>query len=270
MAFGLKMRKFPRAEIDRRVSEAAALLGLDAYLDRRPKTLSGGQRQRVALGRAIVRQPKVFLFDEPLSNLDAKMRVAMRRELTKLHARLGTTMIYVTHDQAEAMTMGDRICVMKDGRILQVEKPLGLYRAPANLFVAGFIGTPPMNFFRGVLRAEGDRSVFVETDGTRTGLRIELPPELAGRGRSGAPLVLGIRPEDVRAVSATPGQAAAAQVEIFELTGAEAHVHLQSGLTAFVARVPASARFLPGQGVGIEFELGAAHLFDAASEAALA
>jgi multiple sugar transport system ATP-binding protein len=139
MAFGLKMRKFSRAEIDRRVAEAAAWLELEDYLERRPKALSGGQRQRVALGRAIVRQPKVFLFDEPLSNLDAKMRVAMRRELTKLHARLGTTMIYVTHDQAEAMTMGDRICVLKDGRILQVAPPLGLYQNPSSLFVAGFI-----------------------------------------------------------------------------------------------------------------------------------
>ena len=269
MAFGLKMRKFSRAEIDRRVAEAAAWLELEDYLERRPKALSGGQRQRVALGRAIVRQPKVFLFDEPLSNLDAKMRVAMRRELTKLHARLGTTMIYVTHDQAEAMTMGDRICVLKDGRILQVAPPLGLYQNPSSLFVAGFIGTPPMNFFRGVLRAEAGRPLFVETDGRREGLRIELPAALGrrGAGRGSETLVLGVRPEDVRAVPVAG--AGDASVEIFEPTGAEAHVHLQSGLTSFVARVPAAARFELGRGAQVEFELSGAHLFDAATGAVL-
>ena len=155
MGFGLKLRKFPKAEIDRRVREAAAMLGLTDYLDRRPKALSGGQRQRVAVGRAIVRQPKVFLFDEPLSNLDAKMRVSTRAELTKLHARLGATIIYVTHDQVEAMTMGDRICVMKDGAIMQVAPPLELYARPANTYVASFIGSPPMNLFRGGNPAAG-------------------------------------------------------------------------------------------------------------------
>src|SRR5208283_4093214 len=149
MAFGLMLRKFPKAEIEKRVKDAAAILGISELLDRKPKALSGGQRQRVAVGRAIVRKPKVFLFDEPLSNLDAKMRVSMRTEISKLHARLGATMIYVTHDQVEAMTMGDRICVMKDGNIMQVAEPLDLYNRPANLFVAGFIGSPPMNFFRG-------------------------------------------------------------------------------------------------------------------------
>ncbi|OAM88803.1 sugar ABC transporter ATP-binding protein [Termitidicoccus mucosus] len=161
MAFGLKLRKFSKAEIDTRVREAAAMLGLDAYLDRKPKALSGGQRQRVAVGRAIVRKPRVFLFDEPLSNLDAKMRVSMRTEISKLHARLGATMIYVTHDQTEAMTMGDRICVMKDGRIMQVAAPLELYNRPADLFTAGFIGSPPMNFLQGQLRREGDTVFFV-------------------------------------------------------------------------------------------------------------
>src|SRR6186713_1133723 len=153
MAFGLKLRKFPKAEIQARVREAAAMLGLEPYLDRKPKALSGGQRQRVAVGRAIVRKPKVFLFDEPLSNLDAKMRVSTRTEISKLHARLGATMIYVTHDQVEAMTMGDRICVMKDGVIMQVATPLELYNRPANLFVAGFIGSPPMNFLAGIVSA---------------------------------------------------------------------------------------------------------------------
>ncbi|NLY90511.1 MAG: sn-glycerol-3-phosphate ABC transporter ATP-binding protein UgpC, partial [Firmicutes bacterium] len=157
MAFGLKLRKFPKAEIDRRVKEAAKILGIENLLDRKPKALSGGQRQRVALGRAIVREPKVFLMDEPLSNLDAKLRVQMRTELQKLHNRLKTTIIYVTHDQIEAMTMGDRIVVMKDGVIQQVGRPLDIYDNPNNVFVAGFIGTPPMNFLEGVLRQENGR-----------------------------------------------------------------------------------------------------------------
>ena len=162
MAFGLKLRGFPKAEIAARVQEAAAMLGLEAYLERKPKALSGGQRQRVAVGRALVRKPKVFLFDEPLSNLDAKMRVSTRTEISKLHARLGITMIYVTHDQVEAMTMGDRICVMKDGNIMQVAEPLDLYNHPDNLFVAGFIGSPPMNFFAGTVARDGSQLEFVE------------------------------------------------------------------------------------------------------------
>src|SRR6187402_118848 len=174
MAFGLKLRKFPKAEIDARVREASAMLGLDQYLDRQPKALSGGQRQRVAVGRAIVRKPKVFLFDEPLSNLDAKMRHSMRTELVRLHARLGATMIYVTHDQVEAMTMGDRICVMRDGRIMQVGTPAEIYARPANLFVAGFIGSPSMNFFSGKLLREGSRMFFVETNPAGAPWRLEL------------------------------------------------------------------------------------------------
>ncbi len=167
MAFGLKLRKLPKSEIDVRVREAAAMLGLESYLDRKPKALSGGQRQRVAVGRAIVRKPKVFLFDEPLSNLDAKMRVSTRAEISRLHARLGATMIYVTHDQVEAMTMGDRICVMKDGNIMQVAEPLTLYNQPANLFVAGFIGSPSMNFFNGTVRRAGNSLAFVEDNSRR-------------------------------------------------------------------------------------------------------
>src|SRR5271154_1544580 len=166
MAFGLKLRKLPKAEIEARVNETAAMLGLESLLKRRPKALSGGQRQRVALGRAIVRKPKVFLFDEPLSNLDAKMRVSTRTEISKLHGRLGATMIYVTHDQVEAMTMGDRICVMKDGHVMQVAAPLEIYNHPANLFVAGFIGSPPMNFFKGTIARNGGRLTFVETAST--------------------------------------------------------------------------------------------------------
>src|SRR5471032_1677114 len=163
MAFGLKLRGYKKKDIDNRVRESAEILNLTHLLERKPKVLSGGQRQRVAVGRAIVRKPKVFLFDEPLSNLDAKMRASTRTEISKLHARLGATMIYVTHDQVEAMTMGDRICVMKDGNILQVAAPLELYNHPASLFVAGFIGSPPMNFFKGTIQRNGAEAVFVET-----------------------------------------------------------------------------------------------------------
>jgi len=180
MAFGLKLRKFPKAEIDARVREAAAMLGLEHLLERQPKALSGGQRQRVAVGRAIVRKPKVFLFDEPLSNLDAKMRVSTRAEISKLHARLGATMIYVTHDQVEAMTMGDRICVMKDGRIMQVAEPLELYNHPENLFVAGFIGSPPMNFFPGTIQRTSHGFAFVEANPKTMPLTLALDGPLGG------------------------------------------------------------------------------------------
>ena len=177
------------------MQEAAALLGLEPYLERKPKALSGGQRQRVAVGRAIVRQPKVFLFDEPLSNLDAKMRVSTRAEISKLHDRLGATMIYVTHDQVEAMTMGDRICVMKDGDIMQVAEPLTLYNHPENVFVAGFIGSPPMNFFRGTVEPDGARLRFVETNPHGPPLRLPLPAALERRAAAhpGRPLLLGLR-----------------------------------------------------------------------------
>src|SRR5437764_13514376 len=181
MAFGLKMRKFDRADIAKRVQEAAEILGIQDYLKRKPRQLSGGQRQRVALGRAIVRHPRVFLFDEPLSNLDAKLRVQMRVELKKLHERLGTTAIYVTHDQVEAITLGDRVVVMKDGWVQQVGEPLDLYNTPANKFVAGFIGSPAMNFADVTLGETGGRVV-----AEATGLRIGLPPELAARARAGA------------------------------------------------------------------------------------
>jgi multiple sugar transport system ATP-binding protein len=270
MAFGLKMRKFPKAEIDARVREAAALLSLESYLERKPKTLSGGQRQRVALGRAIVRKPKVFLFDEPLSNLDAKMRVAMRRELSKLHARLGATMIYVTHDQVEAMTMGDRICLMKDGRIMQIDAPLNLYHHPRNLFVAGFIGTPPMNFFRGALKGVGDSLVFAESGQGREGVSFNLPASLSRRvaGGIGRPLVLGIRPEKVS--PAGPGQTGVeVRVELFEPMGAEAYLHATTGLTSFVARVPLAGSFAVGLSVRVGFDLEQACIFDAATEEVL-
>src|SRR5579859_2814965 len=198
MAFGLRLRKYPKEEIKQRVYEAANILGIQELLNRRPKELSGGQRQRVAVGRAIVRKPKVFLFDEPLSNLDAKLRVQMRAEISKLHTRLQATMIYVTHDQAEAMTMGDRICVMKDGNIMQVAEPLELYNRPANLFVAGFIGSPSMNFFKGRMRRAGDFLDFVEDNAAGTPLTLRLPGALAAKAAvlADKPVILGLRPED--------------------------------------------------------------------------
>jgi multiple sugar transport system ATP-binding protein len=284
LAFGLKLRKLPKAQIDQRVREASALLGLDAYLDRRPKALSGGQRQRVAVGRAIVRQPKVFLFDEPLSNLDAKMRVSMRTEISKLHARLAATMIYVTHDQVEAMTMGDRICVMKDGRIMQVAEPLTLYNQPDNLFVAGFIGSPPMNFFKGTVASESGRVWFTEQGGAPGALRVALNPKLsaAAQGRAGQPLILGIRPENIAEdAGADEGERAAAgrvgageraarsahvRVDISEPMGAETYLYLNTGATSFIARVKPTDRFQPNDQVTVVFDLDHAHLFDATTE----
>ncbi|MEC7230154.1 MAG: sn-glycerol-3-phosphate ABC transporter ATP-binding protein UgpC [Verrucomicrobiota bacterium] len=221
MAFGLKLRKTPKAEIQQRVDEAADILGLTSMLNRKPKALSGGQRQRVALGRAIVRKPDVFLFDEPLSNLDAKMRVQMRAEISKLHARLNATMIYVTHDQTEAMTMGDRICVMKDGEIMQVDEPINIYQSPANMFTAGFIGLPQMNFLHGsVVLGDGGYHFM----GQATGLdRIELSARLGeiARGYLGKPLALGVRPEHFSACEADDPQAIHAKVEVGEPLGAE-------------------------------------------------
>jgi multiple sugar transport system ATP-binding protein len=272
MAFGLKLRKFPKAEIDRRVREASAMLGLDAYLDRKPKALSGGQRQRVAVGRAIVRKPKVFLFDEPLSNLDAKMRVSTRTEISKLHARLGATMIYVTHDQVEAMTMGDRICVMKDGHIQQVAAPLELYDHPANLFVAGFIGSPGMNFFRGTLRRDGDTVQFVETADRGSPVVFALDARLAAKAAAymGKPVVFGIRPEDVQDTATltdpNPAHTIEARVEVSEPMGSETYLYLRSEATPFIARVRPTDRFEPGQRVKITLKMAAAHLFDPETE----
>jgi multiple sugar transport system ATP-binding protein len=275
MAFGLKLRKFPKADIEARVKEAATMLGLEPYLRRKPKALSGGQRQRVALGRAIVRKPKVFLFDEPLSNLDAKMRVSTRTEISKLHARLGATMIYVTHDQVEAMTMGDRICVMKDGNIMQVAAPLDLYNRPDNLFVAGFIGSPPMNFFRGSLRREGGQVWFVEDNAVGTPLKVALDASLAAKGSAHAdkPVVFGIRPEaihDALTVAAPePGRTADVKVEVSEPMGSETLLYLDTGATSFIARVNPTDRFEAGQRVQVTLDLTHAHLFDAATEQVL-
>ena len=278
MAFGLRLRKFPGEEIDRRVREASAMLGLDPYLERKPKALSGGQRQRVAVGRAIVRKPKVFLFDEPLSNLDAKMRVSTRTEIAKLHARLGATMIYVTHDQVEAMTMGDRICVMKDGRIMQVDSPLRLYNQPANMFVAGFIGSPPMNLFKGRLQkapGPGELLEFVETNEKAEPVRVTLDALLSARGAShlGKDVVFGIRPENIQDTSTLsafdPGRTAEVKVEVSEPMGAETFLYLATGSTNFIARVRPTDHFQPGQPLKVTFDVTAAHLFDPATELAL-
>ena len=272
MAFGLKLRKFPKAEIDQRVREASAMLGLDAYLDRKPKALSGGQRQRVAVGRAIVRKPKVFLFDEPLSNLDAKMRVTTRTEISKLHAKLGATMVYVTHDQVEAMTMGDRICVMKDGHIMQVAAPLELYNRPANLFVAGFIGSPAMNFFKGTLRQAGNALQFVETNTAGAPAVITLDARLGTRaqGYVGKSVVFGIRPEDVQdtltVANPDPARTIDVRVEVSEPMGAETFLYLTTGATSFVARVSPTDRFEPEQSVRVTLKLENAHLFDVETE----
>jgi multiple sugar transport system ATP-binding protein len=269
LAFGLKLRNFPTEEIDARVREAAVMLGLESYLDRRPKALSGGQRQRVAVGRAIVRKPRVFLFDEPLSNLDAKMRVSMRTEIARIHARLGATMIYVTHDQVEAMTMGDRICVMKDGNIMQVAEPLELYNRPANLFVAGFIGSPPMNLFPGTLHGAADGLRFVETNPQGNSLTLRLPDALAraGAGHVGRPVVLGLRPEHVRDFAeASAGESAPAvdaRVEVAEPMGAETFLHLTTGATTFIARVKPSGEYAIGQSAHVTLGLDHGHLFDA-------
>ena len=271
MAFGLKLRKVDAREIERRVREAATLLGLESLLDRRPRELSGGQRQRVAVGRAIVRQPKVFLFDEPLSNLDAQMRVTMRSEIAKLHDRLGATMIYVTHDQVEAMTMGDRICVMNEGRIEQVDAPLALYQQPRSLFTAGFIGSPPVNLFRGTLENLGSALRFVGNGQAGPPLVLDLPAERAtsARPRLGKTVIIGIRPEDVHeATSPTPVHASA-RVELAEAMGAETYVHLSAGDTTFVARVAASRTYRRGEVIEVTFALTKVLFFDPDTKRAL-
>lgn len=272
LGFGLKLRGLPKPEIEKRIQEAATLLGLETMLDRKPKALSGGQRQRVAVGRAIVRNPKVFLFDEPLSNLDAKMRVSTRTEISKLHARLGATMIYVTHDQVEAMTMGDRICVMKDGHIMQVDEPLNLYNHPANLYTAGFIGSPPMNFFRGKLTAAAGTLRFTENNPNGAAVTIDLPSALAHAARShqDKPIILGIRPEDlIESPAPQPGRTATVQVEISEPMGSETYLYLTTGTTAFIARVQPTSLHAYGATVHLTFRHDRLHLFDATTELAI-
>ncbi len=270
MAFGLKLRKTPKAEIDRRVKEAADILGISTLLDRKPKQLSGGQRQRVAVGRAIVREPKVFLFDEPLSNLDAKLRVQTRAEISKLHQRLGTTFIYVTHDQTEAMTMGTRIAVMKDGILQQIDTPQSLYDRPGNIFVAGFIGTPAMNFFDVRLASsEGKLAI----DGGS--FHLDVPPDRvpALQPYVGKDLVLGIRPEDLHDPEFTPpGVVAAripAEVDITELMGSEVYLYLLTGGKQFIARVDPRTRARVGNKIEVIANMANFHMFDKQSERAI-
>ena len=273
MAFGLMLRKYPKAEIDQRVRDAAQILGItDEQLERKPKALSGGQRQRVAVGRAIVRKPKAFLFDEPLSNLDAKMRVQMRAEINKLHNRLNSTMIYVTHDQVEAMTMGDRIVVMKDGVIQQVDEPIALYDNPKNMFVAGFIGSPPMNFFKGTIEQRSGGLWFVETG---LGFSIHVSDDMAGKltGYVGKSVVFGTRPENIdekpHASFARPDQTITATVEVVEPMGAEIYIYLNTGAHNFIARVNAHQRAEVGQKLEMAVDMRKCHFFDDASEKAI-
>jgi multiple sugar transport system ATP-binding protein len=268
MAFGLKMRKFEKSEIEARIKRAADILGIGDLLHRKPRQLSGGQRQRVALGRAIVRDPKVFLFDEPLSNLDAKLRVQMRVELKKLHERLGTTAIYVTHDQVEAMTLGDRVVVMKDGVVQQVGEPLELYNTPANRFVAGFIGSPAMNFADVTLAADNGK-VWAEAPG----LRIGLPEQLAHRtnGRSGGKATVGIRPEDIHiAGPADPAELCFdVEVEVVEQLGSEILLDTRVGDSTFVASVDPTLRTRVHDHLKLAINPARLHLFDAQTEAAI-
>jgi multiple sugar transport system ATP-binding protein len=265
MAFGLKLRKFPKDEIDRRVREAARILGLEQYLDRKPKALSGGQRQRVALGRAIVRDAKVFLMDEPLSNLDAKLRVQMRSEIAKLHQRLGTTTIYVTHDQTEAMTMATRLVVMKDGVIQQVGTPKEVYEKPENIFVGGFIGSPAMNFLRGTLK-DGTFVIGNVTIGIPEG-KMKV---LREQGYVGKEVILGIRPEDFHDepvfIEASQNTKITANVEVAELLGAETMIYSQISGQEFVARIDARTEIKPGHQLDLALDMNKAHFFDVDTE----
>jgi multiple sugar transport system ATP-binding protein len=263
MAFGLELRRYPKAEIKKRVLEAAGILGIEEFLNRRPRALSGGQRQRVAVGRAIVRHPKVFLFDEPLSNLDAKMRVQMRTEITKLHQRLQATMIYVTHDQIEAMTMGTRIVVMKDGVIQQVDNPLKIYNEPANLFVAGFLGSPPMNLLNGTLHSREAGVVFKEARGGT--IEVKLEDRKAAAAYVGKEVILGFRPEncDVVPSGSSPPNSFQAVIDFVEPMGPETYFHLQTGAHSVVSRSPSSAQ-QSDVGRRLTFQINASetHLFD--------
>jgi len=301
MAFGLKVRNHPKAEIEKRVKEAAEILDLLPCLDRKPAALSGGQRQRVAVGRAIVRQPKVFLFDEPLSNLDANLRAQMRAEISRLHTRLAATMIYVTHDQAEAMTLGQRIVVMKQGVIQQVADPLDLYHRPANRFVAGFIGSRPMNFFHGALARKGNGLFFEEQPANGAvasrslSLRVDESMALRLNDYLGRAVVFGIRPENIAWLSVERGaserqsvepslsrstlprshaqagdahseQKVEAVVQAIEALGADTYLHLASGAHSFVARTCGTNRVSANHKLSLVFDMASAHFFDPTTE----
>ena len=268
MAFGLKLRKVPKQEIDKMVREAAKILDLEKLLDRKPKALSGGQRQRVAMGRAIVRNPKVFLMDEPLSNLDAKLRVQMRTEIAKLHQRLGTTIIYVTHDQTEAMTLGTRIVVMKDGVVQQVDTPQNLYDKPGNLFVAGFMGSPQMNFLDAEVEVQGDKASL-----KIAGQSIELPPAKAKKviegGYAGKTVTFGIRPEDVddsEMVVNTSKAVFESTINVYELLGAEVYLYFDLDKFPITARVDSRTTARPGDKVKFAFDVEKIHIFDKETE----
>lgn len=261
MAFGLKLRKFPKDEIAERVKNAAEILGLESYLDRKPKALSGGQRQRVALGRAIVRDANLFLMDEPLSNLDSKLRVQMRAEIAKLHLRLKTTTIYVTHDQTEAMTMASRIVIMKDGLVQQIGTPKEVYDKPDNVFVGGFIGSPSMNFFNGKV-VKGD-FVIGETS-------LEIPAShatyLKEQGYEGKEVILGIRPEHISDEASVGSPTLPVKVEVSELTGAELMVYSNIDNQEFISRIDASSNVQPCDMINLAFNLEKGHFFDKESE----
>jgi len=269
MAFGLKLRKVPKDEIDKMVKEAAKILDLTPLLDRKPKALSGGQRQRVAMGRAIVRNPKVFLMDEPLSNLDAKLRVQMRIEIAKLHQRLGTTIIYVTHDQTEAMTLGTRIVVMKDGVIQQVDTPQNLYDRPQNLFVAGFMGSPQMNFLDAIVEVSGETAYL-----NVAGHSIPLPPQKSKKliegGYDGKSVTFGIRPEDVydseMYVETSPMSVFESTIKVYELLGAEVFLYFDLEMFPMTARVDSRTQARPGDTIKFALDVEKIHVFDKETE----
>jgi multiple sugar transport system ATP-binding protein len=270
MAFGLKLRKTPKSDIDRRVKEAGGILGIENLLERKPKQLSGGQRQRVALGRAIVREPAVFLMDEPLSNLDAKLRVQTRAEISKLHQRLETTFIYVTHDQVEAMTMGSRICVLRDGMMMQIDTPQNLYDLPNNVFVAGFIGSPAMNFFDATV-VEQDGDLYVDSGM----FRLKLSPEKAeaARGHAGKQVIFGARPEDIHDREYIPpgirAEPITTTVDVTELMGNEIFVYLLTGQKQFIARMDPRTRARVGIEMDVVVNMDNTHLFDPETEEAI-
>jgi len=266
MAFGLQMRRYSKEEVQKRVKDAADILGIEALLERKPRQLSGGQRQRVAVGRAIVRHPQVFLFDEPLSNLDAKLRVQMRVELKRLHERLETTAIYVTHDQVEAMTLGTRVVVMKDGRVQQIGEPLELYGRPANKFVAGFIGSPAMNFVEVAISGSGE-ALWAEA----AGLRIRVPQEMSTRVRSqsGQRLTLGVRPEAVRIANGVDDYSFATAVDVLEPLGNEILLNFRAGGVPMVARVDPGVRVKAHDNIRLALDPERLHFFDAKTETAI-
>jgi len=263
MAFGLKLRKFPKKEIDQRVEEAAEILGIENLLKRKPKQLSGGQRQRVAVGRAIVRKPKVFLFDEPLSNLDAKLRVAMRAEISKLHRRLEATIIYVTHDQVEAMTMASRIFIMNDGRLQQSGSPLDVYKQPTNRFVAGFIGSPAMNFLEATLSKEG-RDYFIDVDGFKVKTTKESHAGI--KDYIGKKILFGVRPEDLYntkyASKDIPDQPIKAKVEVIEPLGAEIFIYLSIGKHSLVGKMDSRTQIKVEETMEVVIDMEKTHIFD--------